>query len=46
MKNTISGLKSDELLACQTCGTTLKKVTDNQSACPTCKDHAWTAAVL
>jgi uncharacterized membrane protein YcaP (DUF421 family) len=37
--------KSDTLLACQTCGTTLHKPSDEQVVCPNCKDNSWVAAV-
>lgn len=37
--------KSDTLLACQTCGTTLHKPSNEQVECPNCKDNSWVAAV-
>lgn len=37
--------KSDTLLACQTCGTTLHKPSKEEVVCPNCKDNSWVAAV-
>lgn len=37
--------KSDTLSACQTCGTTVHKPSQEKIICPNCKDNSWIAAV-